>query len=453
MTNTRRFYDRSAIENKQCQYVKLQCRGHGETPSREQTQSFIEIVEGYSADNPLDIIAVHCTHGFNRTGFLICSYLIEKHDYAVDAAINVFASFRPPGIYKQDYIDELLVRYRNLDDEEDDEPLKILAPPQPDWCFEEEEEDDDIDAPSTSTGNGSKRSYDHTDSGSKSNNGVEFESRNDKNEDSAAGQPPNKRKRMREQIKHGAVFMDGVPGVNLMTDLDKVNVLREIAQNMCGFRNSGFPGSQPVSMTRENITLLHTKPYKVSWKADGTRYMMLILQEREIYFFDRDNSCFKVDDLSFPCRDNLDMHIKNTLLDGEMVIDVLKGERIPRYLIYDFIAYEKEDFTQKSFSDRMKAIKDLIIMPRHEAIMKGKLNRNIEPFSVRLKDFWDITQAAALLGPKFAKQLTHEPDGLIFQPKLEPYIAGRCDDVLKWKPPEQNSVDFLLKIVQETGVG
>lgn len=403
----------------------------------------------FIASNPIDLIAVHCTHGFNRTGFLICSYLIEKHDYAVDAAVNVFAGARPPGIYKQDYLDELLERYRSLeDDDEDDEPLKLAAPPMPEWCYEEEEEDDDIvDAPSTSSGAGSKRSFDQP-------HDEHDNTQNDTADNSAAsGQPQNKRKRTGEGIKFDAVFMDGVPGVNLMTDLEKVNALREFAQKSCGWRGTGFPGSQPVSMTRENIKMLHNKPYKVSWKADGTRYMMLIFKDREVYFFDRDNSCFKVDDLTFPRRDNPDAHIQNTLLDGEMVIDLVNKERIPRYLIYDIITYEKENFAQKSFDDRMKAIKDLIIAPRHDAILKGRLNRSIEPFSVRLKDFWDVTQAAALLGPKFAKQLTHEPDGLIFQPKLEPYIAGRCDDVLKWKPPEQNSVDFLLKIVQESGIG
>lgn len=44
------------------------------------------------------------------------------------------------------------------------------------------------------------------------------------------------------------------------------------------------------------------------------------------------------------------------------------------------------------------------------------INKNCEPFSVRMKDFWDVTQAEALLGEKFAKTLLHEPDGLIFQP-------------------------------------
>ena len=37
-----------------------------------------------------------------------------------------------------------------------------------------------------------------------------------------------------------------------------------------------FPGSQPVSLDRQNLGMLRQELYKVTWKADGTRYMLLI---------------------------------------------------------------------------------------------------------------------------------------------------------------------------------
>lgn len=395
----------------------MNCRGHGETPSPDQTARFIQVVDDFVSKNPLELVAVHCTHGFNRTGFLISSYLVEKHEFAVDAAIQMFAKARPPGIYKQDYIKEL---YRKYDDEED----ATEAPPLPDWCYEEEEEDE-VEA----------NEEESTEAG-----------------ENEGGEPSRKKKRM-EEIRLDAEFMKDVPGVELMTEKNRVTALRQTIQTMCEWKRGGFPGAQPVSMDRSNIKLIHTKPYKVSWKADGTRYMMLILQKGEIFFFDRDNSCFKVDRLTFPLKTELTKHLKNTLLDGEMVIDIVNGTKVPRYLVYDMIRYENEDFSKKSFEDRLMAVKRFIIDPRYEAMKRGMINRNHEPFSVRNKDFWHITQAANLLGPKFAKQLSHEPDGLIFQPKLEPYIGGRCDDILKWKPADMNSVDFQLKISEEGGVG
>lgn len=38
-----------------------------------------------------------------------------------------------------------------------------------------------------------------------------------------------------------------------------------------------FPGSQPVSLDRQNVAMLRQERYWVTWKADGTRYMLLIL--------------------------------------------------------------------------------------------------------------------------------------------------------------------------------
>jgi pimeloyl-ACP methyl ester carboxylesterase len=57
------------------------------------------------------VIGVHCHYGFNRTGFFICSYLIERRNYGVQQAIDEFAQERPPGIRHMHFIDELFVRY------------------------------------------------------------------------------------------------------------------------------------------------------------------------------------------------------------------------------------------------------------------------------------------------------------------------------------------------------
>ena len=68
LTNTHRFYDKSSVERNDCKYVKLACRGHGETPSPETVKAFVHLCKNYTQNNPLDIVAVHCTHGFNRFG-------------------------------------------------------------------------------------------------------------------------------------------------------------------------------------------------------------------------------------------------------------------------------------------------------------------------------------------------------------------------------------------------
>lgn len=99
-------------------------QSHGETPSEENKKYFISVVEKFVRTNPNEIIGVHCTHGFNRTGFLICSYLVEELDYSVDMAISMFARARPPGIYKQEYLDKLYNTY--IKDKESRSMLQVF---------------------------------------------------------------------------------------------------------------------------------------------------------------------------------------------------------------------------------------------------------------------------------------------------------------------------------------
>ena len=50
--------------------------------------------------------------------------------------------------------------------------------------------------------------------------------------------------------------------------------------------------------------------------------------------------------------------------------------------------------------------------------MNGHLDKSIEPFGVRAKQFWDVSVAKWVLD-SFMKQLRHENDGLIFSPATD----------------------------------
>ena len=144
-----------------------------------------------------------------------------------------------------------------------------------------------------------------------------------------------------------------------------------------------------------------------------------------------------------------------------------------------FLDGKQQDVGNCDFVTRLTAIEREIIGPRNKFIQQGLIDKEAEPFRVRLKQFWDISETHILLGPKFKKDLLgHEPDGLVFQPvdhvsdditkKLntkdalraylydfffQKYECGRDDKILKWKPSSHNSVDFKLQIVREEGLG
>ena len=61
------------------------------------------------------VIGVHCHYGFNRTGFFVVCYLVERCGYGVQAAIEAFAKARPNGIKHQHFKDRLYLRYSGLE--------------------------------------------------------------------------------------------------------------------------------------------------------------------------------------------------------------------------------------------------------------------------------------------------------------------------------------------------
>ncbi|KAF2168636.1 hypothetical protein M409DRAFT_21381 [Zasmidium cellare ATCC 36951] len=88
-------------------------------PTEDEVEQFIDIVNQLRAspkiagasDKVKPTIAVHCHYGFNRTGFFLVCYLIEKEGWKVEDALAEFAEKRAPGIKHDFFVNELFRRY------------------------------------------------------------------------------------------------------------------------------------------------------------------------------------------------------------------------------------------------------------------------------------------------------------------------------------------------------
>ncbi|KAF2654966.1 hypothetical protein K491DRAFT_630828 [Lophiostoma macrostomum CBS 122681] len=83
-------------------------------PSTEEARDFIALVDKVEQDRDLDdtrLVGVHCHYGYNRTGFFLVCYLIERMGYTVKDAIEAFKASRPPGIKHAHFVDALYVKY------------------------------------------------------------------------------------------------------------------------------------------------------------------------------------------------------------------------------------------------------------------------------------------------------------------------------------------------------
>uniref|UniRef100_A0A0N5BNW6 mRNA-capping enzyme n=1 Tax=Strongyloides papillosus TaxID=174720 RepID=A0A0N5BNW6_STREA len=410
LTKTSRYYSEDEVRKNDCTYVKIALAGHGKSPTEDETDLFVKTCSDFIEKNPKTLIGVHCTHGFNRTGFLIAAYLASKEYWNVCTAVEVFSKARPFGIYKQDYLDDLYERYND-----DEEVPPLVSPGRPAWENGPEEKN-------TSNSHGSNAD-------SKGGNGSENN-----------GIPQ---------------FMSGlVKCAEFVENTFLCNQLRSIIKGYCRYEKNDFPGSQPVSLERspnlDNFEFLFNEDYMVSWKADGVRYLVLIKDEDEIYAFDRNNNVFKINNLYFPHRKEL-RHIRDTLVDTEIIMEktpISEDEfrTIPRMLIYDVVHYEDTQVVDCDYRKRIMCIQREIIEPRKKAMFEGKIVRENEEISVRWKQFYELAAVPKLFEPKFYSTLGHDIDGLIFQPVKDPYVGGRFDKILKWKPPEQSSIDFKLHI-------
>lgn len=94
-------------------------------PTDVEVQGFIDLVDKVRDDQKLRsetepnwsedyLIGVHCHYGFNRTGYFVVCYLIERCGYGVQKAISTFAEARPNGIRHSHFLDRLFVRYSDF---------------------------------------------------------------------------------------------------------------------------------------------------------------------------------------------------------------------------------------------------------------------------------------------------------------------------------------------------
>uniref|UniRef100_A0A3P9IXQ5 RNA/RNP complex-1-interacting phosphatase n=1 Tax=Oryzias latipes TaxID=8090 RepID=A0A3P9IXQ5_ORYLA len=107
LTFTSRYYDLQDLPAS-LMFVKIFTAGH-QVPSDGTILSFKRAVNNFLRDNQDNdkLIGVHCTHGLNRTGYLICRYLIDVDGMDPAEAVKLFNSSRGHAIERQNYLKDL----------------------------------------------------------------------------------------------------------------------------------------------------------------------------------------------------------------------------------------------------------------------------------------------------------------------------------------------------------
>ncbi len=205
-----------------------------------------------------------------------------------------------------------------------------------------------------------------------------------------------------------------------------------------------FIGPQPVTLERINFHTLTQYEYTVTEKADG---------ERTLLFVDDKGGCYFINNRLVVTTLNINLKSKmNCILDGELVnFDNSDKEY---FLVFDMYWDDSTNIktlplVQKTKSDKLGKCR---LQKAQMFCQKAKdmfLKKGIE---IRVKDFFyddnkDIFEhAKTILDKKSNGEYPYHIDGLIFTPKEDAVVdTPTWNKVLKWKPPSENTIDFLVK--------
>jgi pimeloyl-ACP methyl ester carboxylesterase/protein-tyrosine phosphatase len=116
-------YDPRGLEKAGVRYHKLPTVSKI-PPTDSEVDSFISLVDRLREEQKKRaeeeswpdgyVVGVHCHYGFNRTGYFIVCYLVDRCGFSVKDAIAEFAKARPNGIRHSHFLDQLFVRYSGL---------------------------------------------------------------------------------------------------------------------------------------------------------------------------------------------------------------------------------------------------------------------------------------------------------------------------------------------------
>ena len=220
-----------------------------------------------------------------------------------------------------------------------------------------------------------------------------------------------------------------------------------------------FIGGMPVTLENHcfkqliRVDSTNRFVYNITLKVDGERYLLFLSSWGELYFIDRLLNFFIF------LKDSEPLNRINTqpfLIDGELVNNNGSFE----FLIFDLLFYENQSFINFDYYERYKASQHLL-----ENVLFEYLKMYNYSLGMSLKIWFPITDIirtdniynfiVSETNKTRSKNIKLKADGLILQPFDTEYVTygpwNNYNNVqFKWKPIEDQTIDFRIKILSET---
>jgi mRNA guanylyltransferase len=219
-----------------------------------------------------------------------------------------------------------------------------------------------------------------------------------------------------------------------------------------------FPGSMCVSMGKDNLRVIKKiiHQYTFSVKADGVRYLLLI-SNNQAYIVGRNMTVYRITK-HIPSR--ILESCGTALFDGELIVPYIDYVSYI-FIVFDCIAIRGHYVGQKNLYERLQCVNQYIVDPimnngkkfntirtLHEHLMCNSWDNDHQDIVFTVQHFYASSELPKVL-ESYGKNPWYGTDGLIFVNRTRWYRLGTDRTAFKWKPPHQNSVDFILAINKE----
>ncbi len=247
-------------------------------------------------------------------------------------------------------------------------------------------------------------------------------------------------------------------------------------------RPSDFIGPSSISLEVANIIPLDSdsnipninNKYTVTEKADGLRKLLFVSKIGKIYLINTNMN------VQFTGMVTKHRNMYNSIIDGEHVLYNKAGEFINLYLAFDIYHKNNENFKGLPFVETEGLTYASEDIPK-DKFRWNEMNLFVEkleakcvvldyesPLKIQAKKFYNnldpetdiFHQCKIILDGVSEGMFEYETDGLIFTPcdksvgsdqtgRVIPPRKVTWNYSMKWKPPEYNTVDFLISTVKD----
>lgn len=234
-----------------------------------------------------------------------------------------------------------------------------------------------------------------------------------------------------------------------ISDEEKKTIKDNLSQ-LAKIKRNNFIGPKPVTLEKKhlvkpNIGVISVQDkYTVTEKADGERMILYVNEYGKVYLI---NSGWEIIFTGISLDKNT-----NTIIDGEWVTKSINNKYIELYAMFDCYYYNKENISNLPFisieKDKRSRLSYL-----NEFCNSHKNNFN---FTLYMKQFRYGDNIFLQCSELLMNEFPYHIDGLIFTPMYFSVGGYFLDDNydlnsktwnynLKWKPENENTIDFLVK--------